>query len=323
MSIMRRVPSRHPRGRGFLLMLALPAAAFAVAPAVETVTVFGQKVANLEPAGSYPALATALRFDPRVDLQTRGLPEGQSDLSIRGGLFENNAIDVGAVAVFDPQTGHYLAELPLDPRMLSVPEVLTGVDNALAGFNSSVATVRYGIAPVVSGGAVAFGVGSDDLLVRDGRVAHAIELERGGELGAAVSYADSRSDGSRPQGDHDFSRLAVQLQHRGDGSQTDLLLGDQNKFFGWPGAYTGFARLPETDDTRTRLALVNHRRELAEGGWGQLLPRTRGRLRLRSPDQGDGGARVVRARDAQLCPGRGRTRERGRTGLALVGAGRG
>lgn len=237
---------------------------------VETVRVFGQRVANLEPASSYPTLVTALRFDPGVEIQPRGVPEGQADIVVRGGLFENNAINIGPLSVRDPQTGHYLAELPLDPQMLALPQILTGVDSALAGINASVATLRYDIAPVRSGGAVAFGTGTDDLRTLEARLAESVTVAGGGELAAMASFADSRSDGSRPQGDNDFNRIAAQLQYRGDGHQTDLLVGVQDKFYGWPGAYTGFASLPETDDTRTRLVLADHRRELPGGGWWAL-----------------------------------------------------
>jgi hypothetical protein len=59
------------------------------------------------------------------------------------------------------------------------------------------------------------------------------------------------------------------VQHRHGNAQTDILLGYQDKFYAWPGAYTGFAFLPETDHTKTRLIHANHRREYASG-WIEL-----------------------------------------------------
>jgi hypothetical protein len=67
-------------------------------------------------------------------------------------------------------------------------------------------------------------------------------------------------------GDHEFARANIQLQHVSSDAQTDLIVSYQDKFFGWPGAYTGFASLPEIDDTQTTLLLVNHRRQ-SENGW--------------------------------------------------------
>src|SRR5690606_8531760 len=53
------------------------------------IVVSGSRVANEQPAGSFPAIATALRYDPRTELQSRGIPEGQADVAVRGGVFEN------------------------------------------------------------------------------------------------------------------------------------------------------------------------------------------------------------------------------------------
>ncbi len=234
---------------------------------ISVVEVTAPRVANLQPASTFASPVTALRYDPRVDIQPRGLPEGQADVAVRGGLFENTAVNVGPVTLLDPQTGHYTAEIPLDPAMLSTPRIETGIENALAGFNASVATVRYEPAPLRDGGELAVGAGSDDLRVLELRAGRDVLLSRGGSVGFAASYAASRSDGSRPNGDHEFDRFAARVQHRGEGRRTDVLYGYQDKFFGWPGAYTGFANLAETDRTRTHLLLASHRRERHDGWW--------------------------------------------------------
>ena len=50
---------------------------------LEPVKVRGQRVANLQPASTYAATVTELRFDPQIDVQARGLPEGQADVTVR------------------------------------------------------------------------------------------------------------------------------------------------------------------------------------------------------------------------------------------------
>jgi hypothetical protein len=230
------------------------------------VVVSGSRVANEQPAGSFPAIATALRYDPRTELQSRGIAEGQADVAVRGGVFENTGVAVGAVTIVDPQSGHYTAELPVDPAFLSAPALLTGIDNALAGFNSNVATIAYAIPTGTGGGELALGAGSNALRYQALRVGGAHDTSGGATLAAAASLAFSSGDGSEPSGDHDFARYNLHLQRSTDGGQTDLLLAYQDKFYGWPGAYTGFANLPETDHTKTTLALVNHQADL-ERGW--------------------------------------------------------
>ena len=231
------------------------------------ITVTASRVANSRPAGTYAAVATQLRFDPLTELQSRGLPEGQADVTVRGGLFENTGFKAGSVTIIDPQTGHYAAELPIDPIFLSAPELLTGIDNSIAGFNSNIATVEYSLRKIHDGGSVLVGAGSDDLQFQSLRFGNTVSSQSGANLGVLISAARSEGDGTVPNGDHEFERYNVLLQHGNDSQQTDLVLSYQDKFYGWPGAYTGFDSLPETDHTKTTLLLANHRNEIESGFW--------------------------------------------------------
>ena len=218
---------------------------------ISEITVKAARVANDRPASSYAAPATALRFDPLTELQSRGIAEGQSDVTVRGGLFENTGFKLGAMTIIDPQTGHYVAELPIDPAMLSAPAIFKGIDGAVEGFNSAVATVSYGIGRVEAGGSAAIGAGSDNLNFQSLRLGHVTSRSSGNDVGVAVSVARSEGDGSVANGDHEFARANFQLQLLSAEAQTDFIVAYQDKFFGWPGAYTGFASLAEIDDTQT------------------------------------------------------------------------
>lgn len=226
------------------------------------------RVANTEPAGTFASAITVLRFDPQTEIQSRGMPEGQADVTVRGGLFENTGFKLGAATIVDPQTGHYVAELPIDPALLSAPRILTGGDNALAGFNSNVATIAYGIPALRQSAEVNLGVGTDSLLFSSARYAD-VTRYNGAQYGLQVSGAVSESEGTVRNGDHEFARYNLQAQRIAGNSQSDLIIAYQDKFFAWPGAYTGFASLPETDATQTTLVLANHRATLASG-WLQL-----------------------------------------------------
>jgi vitamin B12 transporter len=236
---------------------------------ISEITVKAARVANDSPASSYPTAATTLRFDPLTELQSRGLAEGQSDVTVRGGLFENTGFKLGAVTVMDPQTGHYVAGLPVDPALMSVPAIYKGIDSAIEGFNSAIATVSYGINRVNDGGFVTLGAGSDSLNFQSLNFGNVTTNASGNDVGVGVSLARSEGDGSVVFGDHEFTRANVQLQHVASDTQSDLIVSYQDKFFGWPGAYTGFASLPEIDDTQTTLLLVNHRRQ-SDSGWFEV-----------------------------------------------------
>ena len=222
------------------------------------------RVANPEPAGTYASAVTELRFEPLIDVQTRNLAEAQGDVTIRGGIFENTGFRLGAATLFDPQTGHYFAEIPIAPAMLSVPTVITGIENAHAGFNSTVGSVNYAWNPIRKGGETAVGLGDNNFNLQSIYYGAVNEYNGQGRYGGnRFSFARSESDGTRQYGDHNFNRYAGRVQLLGERSQTDIFAGYQSKFFGWPNMYTPF-NVNETENLQTNLYLINHRTNFAD-----------------------------------------------------------
>ncbi len=233
---------------------------------LEPVSVYSMQVANQDPVGTFATPVSALRYDPGVDVQARNGAETQADVTIRGGIFENTGFKLGAVSVYDPQTGHYLAEIPVAPAMLTAPEVLTGVDNAEQGLNANVGTIAYDWRPISNSGFMSAAGGeyrSDKEEIYQGA---AKAIGGGATLGADVAFAHSASDGSIPYGDHKFYRYNARLQLRSRAGQTDLFAGYQSKFFGWPNLYTPF-NVDETEDLQTVFATLNHRIDFGGGDY--------------------------------------------------------
>ncbi|GGW93147.1 TonB-dependent receptor plug domain-containing protein [Alteromonas halophila] len=243
---------------------------------IEKVVIEGATTANDKPVGTFNSPVSNLEYDPRVDLQSRNMAEAQADVTIRGGIFENTGFRVGAATLFDPQTGHYFAEIPIAPEMLTAPAVLTGVDNALYGVNSSVGTIAYSWRPVRTGGSVSLGLGTNDFRLQRLHAAHASPLDDAGQwqLGIEGEFAHSQSDGTIANGDHDFERINARLQLTGVSSQTDVFYGAQNKFFGWPNMYTPF-NVNETEALDTRLVMFNHQQRYGQDSGFELTAYSR------------------------------------------------
>ena len=233
-------------------------------PALELIV---PKTANTRPVATYETPISNLDFDPRVDMQARNMAEAQGDLSIRGGTFENTGIQVGTTTLLDPQTGHYTTELPIAPEMLGEPNILTGAENALLGFNSGVGTVSYSWSEITRGGSLNIGGGDHDLNFQ--RLHNAwtgfCNDSEDWIWGAEIEGSRSESVGTLTYGDHDFSRTSGRIQLLGPDSQTDFFAGYQEKFFGWPGMYTANYNNHETEDIGTTLFLINHRKTYLEG----------------------------------------------------------
>jgi hypothetical protein len=257
------------------------------------VVAFAPRVANSTPADSFSMPVTALRFDPVVDVQARSVGETQSDVSIRGGTFENTGFVLEGIPLYAPQTGHYAAELPISPAFLGEPEVRTGASNILTGWNGTAGSIAYSWLPVVQGGSVSAMAGDRDLFGADARAALVSkETVLGRRLAVEIAASHSRGDGpfgnerriaadgtpaaedEVPFSDHSFQRYNLRLQQRDARSQTDLFAGYQAKDYAWPNLYA--KGLPsrlwrdEREDVRTRLFVLNHRQELGGGDYVRL-----------------------------------------------------
>lgn len=227
---------------------------------IEEITVEGKATANTKPVGTFGSPVSNLEYDPRIDLQSRNMAEAQADVTIRGGIFENTGFRIGSATLFDPQTGHYFAEIPIAQEMLSNADVLTGTDNALLGVNSSVGTVSRDWKPIKTAGSASIGAGNNNFNLQrvHSSVSMALSDSKDWAIGFEGEYSRSESDGTIENGDHDFHRTSGRIQLVGPSSQTDLFFGSQKKFFGWPNMYTPF-NVNETEDLETRLLILNHK----------------------------------------------------------------
>jgi vitamin B12 transporter len=226
-----------------------------------TFGVWEQRVANPQPVATFPMPVSALRFEPQVDVQERGTSEAQADVSIRGGIFENTGFILGAATLYDPQTGHYFAEIPVSPMMLTNPRILTGLDNAVSGFNSTVGSVEWGWLPLLqSGGVIGGGLGNYGLNYQHAYAAyvHTLDQAEQYQLGLDFDFGRSEGNGTVQNGDHNYNRYNARVQLLSPFGQTDAFVGYQSKFFGWPNMYTPF-NVPETENLQTLLLLLNHR----------------------------------------------------------------
>ena len=233
--------------------------------AIEQITVEASATANKLPVGTFDSPVSNLEYDPRVDLQSRNMAEAQADVTIRGGIFENTGFRVGSATLLDPQTGHYVAELPIAPQMLTGPYILTGADNALNGMNSSVGSISFGFKPIKTGGNASVGTGTNDFNLQSiyAGISTDVDDAKNWQVGFEGEYSHSQSDGSIENGDHDFNRASARIQLIGADSQTDVLYGSQEKFFGWPNMYTPFG-VNETEELETRLLMLNHQQNYAD-----------------------------------------------------------
>ena len=67
-----------------------------------------------------------LEYAINIDLRQRGIDGIQSDISIRGGSFEQVLILLNGIKINDPQTGHHSMNIPVSIQQIEKIEILTG-----------------------------------------------------------------------------------------------------------------------------------------------------------------------------------------------------
>lgn len=89
----------------------------------------GESIASL-PVHSLDEL---LRYLPGIEVQSRGPQGAQSDISLRGGTFQQILIILDGLRINDPNTGHFTAYIPITPAQIERIEVLKGASAAVYG----------------------------------------------------------------------------------------------------------------------------------------------------------------------------------------------
>ncbi len=72
------------------------------------------------------SLTELLEYAVGVDMRQRGAFDAQTDVSMRGGTFDQTIILIDGIRMNDPQTGHHNLNLPISPQQIERIEILPG-----------------------------------------------------------------------------------------------------------------------------------------------------------------------------------------------------
>lgn len=190
------------------------------------------------------SVEAALRWAGAVDLQTRS--PAQSDLSIRGGSFEQVLVMVDGMRVSDPQTGHFDLDLTIPIEQVERIEILRGGASAAHGADAFGGVVNIVTkTPEATRGQLRIEGGSFSTF------GGALSFETVTDAGVGVSAAVGRdgSDGHRDGTDYDILRVRSRVTAPlADGTLT-ADGGWAARDFGAQGFYASFDSFEETRTT--------------------------------------------------------------------------
>lgn len=107
--------------------------------AARMVTVLDREAIAAAPVQSVNDL---LKYAVGVDVRQRGDMGIQTDISIRGGTFDQITILLNGINICDPQTGHNAADFPVDMNEIERIEVLEGPAGRVYGTSSLVGAIN-------------------------------------------------------------------------------------------------------------------------------------------------------------------------------------
>lgn len=195
------------------------------------ITTIDQDDIQLMPVSSVNEL---LEIFTGIDVRQRGANGIQSDISIRGGSFDQNLILLNGVNITDPQTGHHSLNLPINLNSIERIEILEGPGSRIFGPNAFSGAVNiitnqsdknYTKAGFEAGD---FGLFSENLVssYKIKNTKHYLALSK------------SQSKGYVENTDYNQYNIFYNSNYNSDLGKIDFQLGYTNKSFGANSFYT-------------------------------------------------------------------------------------
>ncbi len=152
-------------------------------------------------------ITSSLKDFSAVDIRQRSFSSVQSDISVRGGTFDQTMILINGINLSDPQTGHHSLNLPINNSGLEAVEVLYGPGARVFGANALTGAVNFiSKIPEKSGIVIDLSYGSFNTINSDVILNHVAK-----KFNQTLNLSYSQSDGFTYN--TDFSRFSAYYEN--------------------------------------------------------------------------------------------------------------
>lgn len=180
------------------------------------------------------SISDLLRYTGNVDIRQRGKSGIQSDISIRGGSFDQSMVLFNGVNITDPQTGHLSLFLPADIEIIRKIEILNGSAARIYGTNAFSGAINFITTPSDKNS-----VSFTTSLGSYGYLSNNIKVNLANKKLRTLLYAgNSKSDGEKPNTDFKKINAFYQQQILLPSGNIDFQFGLAQRSFGANSYYT-------------------------------------------------------------------------------------
>lgn len=150
-----------------------------------------------------------LAFAGGVDIRQRGPVGSQADIGIRGGGFDQTLLLIDGAKIIDPQTGHHLLNLPLNPEYIERIEIIRGGGAKIYGANAYGGVINI-VTKKINGKSATLKVFGGDFALAGASADVASGNEKTSQL-LSISY--SSSNGYRKGNDFENTSFLYKTSH--------------------------------------------------------------------------------------------------------------
>ncbi|MDA8693391.1 TonB-dependent receptor [Saprospiraceae bacterium] len=201
---------------------------------------------------NYNSINEVLQNVGGVDVRQRGVHGVQSDISIRGGTFEQTLILINGIKMIDPQTGHHMMNLPISVDDIERIEVIKGPGARIYGQNAYAGAINIVTkSPGNSGANMRVEYGQNETY----NVNASVTLPMG-NYNQRVSGNYMQSDGYRFNTDYEISTIFYQSTlDIGEGA-LNFYFGNVDRKFGANGFYGSETFTDQYEEVQTTIGTV-------------------------------------------------------------------
>ena len=202
-----------------------------VSQAARIVTVLDREAIAAAPVQSINDL---LKYAAGVDVRQRGDMGVQTDISIRGGTFDQITILLNGINICDPQTGHNATDFPVELSEIERIEVLEGPAGRVYGTSSLVGAINIVTRTAKDSGAEVFADGGSYGYFKGGAIVSHVKNGLSNQVSGSYSRSDgfSRSKAGNLNADFKYARLFYQGRYENDQVDVRWHAGFTNKDYG-------------------------------------------------------------------------------------------
>ena len=199
-----------------------------VSQAARIVTVLDREAIAAAPVQSINDL---LKYAAGVDVRQRGDMGVQTDISIRGGTFDQITILLNGINICDPQTGHNATDFPVELSEIERIEVLEGPAGRVYGTSSLVGAINIVTRTAKDSGAEVFADGGSYGYFKGGAIVSHVKNGLSNQVSGSYSRSDgfSRSKAGNLNADFKYARLFYQGRYENDQVDVRWHAGFTNK----------------------------------------------------------------------------------------------